>query len=239
MMKIDFKVMSVALALVLIFLFVYHVFQTSDYWAKKEAYEKSKEVRTAEIEELKKESQHYARLHKEFFERAEKEAMKRKKLEQELWDSEMERRHLKSKVVKMKTDEVVSETVRMLAIQFDITNEHIWKTADGIQFTLEAARANLTNLVEWEHYKYDSIPRYEKLIVSATKEIEDLRTSIQGYEQNLQAVTAIIQKQEEQMRASEEILAACERKLRGQKFKILGFTAGTAVVVGGLILLIK
>jgi len=237
--KINFKTVTAILAVALILFATYSIFQTGDYWTKKKAFEKDKEKLQTQIDDWKKEADLYFDYAHKFKTNADAEAARRKELERELRETEKERKRLKSKVAKMKADEVISETVRVLAIEFSITNDHIWKNVDGVQFTLRAARANLTTLMEWEYYKYESVPKYKKLIVSAASEIKDLRVSIYWYDQALKAGIETVQLLEEQNKATENILAECEKTLRRQKFKLFGFSAGTAIVVGGLILLLK
>jgi len=228
----NFKTIAWLLAITLILFSIYSVIQTGDYWTKKKAFKEESQLRAKEITLLERQKSGLLLEVGILVSEANKEKGKRIKLEKERQIDKQKLYEAQAKVAKMKADKVVTETVYLL----EVDTNSLWKNVDGIQFTLDVAKVNLSALYEWEHYKEEEIPRYKKEIVTWKTEVGSLRLAIIDYGQAMEKAEGIIRELETQIKADAEILKECEKELKKFDWKLAG---GTAIIVGGIILILK
>ena len=114
----------------------------------------------------------------------------------------------------------------------EVDSTQVWLNSFGVQFTIEAARINLTQLEGYQFYLKTEIPRYESALTKQGEEVKELRLSNVGFHNtNTQLYIEI---------DALKLEVVGETKLRLKAERLVGFdlfsTKAVLMFLGGVVL---
>ena len=221
-----------AICLGLLFLLGYWVISGGQYKVERQAFQEKLEARDAAISQLEGERKVWMEKAQASMEDANAEVERRLQIERKLHDKDIENGLLKKAIATMPDDAVVAQTKSLLLVG----EADVFRTSQGIQFSIGAARKNLACLYDLDMLKA-TVDSERQIIGSLRIENVRLRDVIASKDRVIEATDGINNELRQLRIDYADILKKSERQAKKMKLTIGGATI--AVGVAAVLLVLK
>lgn len=191
----------------------YYIQQKANYNRDKKTWEDDKRALEQIVEEAQAEVIRETAKAEKALEEADKIAEENSKIKESLRLARLSHRRDLEKIKALAPDQVVS--AHWFHLETD--SSQIWLNSFGVQFTIEAARTNLTKLEDYQFRIKKEIPSYVEMLKNRDLEVKKLRISINGFVNTTNAYAREVKALKEQVKGETALRLKAE-KLIGFKF---------------------